>query len=103
MSRIALAPAQTTMTRRARQFVEVGGDVEALLGALVHAADAAGGEDPDAGPMRRDHGGGDRGAAGAALGDREGEIGARQLHGAGGLGQRLALRVGKADLAGGRR
>ena len=38
--------------RRARQFVEIGRDVEALLRALVDAADAAGGEHLDAGKAR---------------------------------------------------
>ena len=38
--------------RRARQFVEIGRDVEARLRALVHAADAARGEDADAGDAR---------------------------------------------------
>ena len=53
--------------------------------------------------LRRDHGGGDRRAAGAALGDRKGKVGARQLHGAAGLGQRLALFAREADLDAARR
>ncbi len=84
--------------RRARQLVEIGRDVEALFRALVHAADAAGGEHLYPGHMRGDHGGGDRGAAGARLGDRKAEIGARQLHGVTRHGQRFALAVGKPDL-----
>ena len=39
--------------RRARQFVEIGRNVEALFRALVHAADAAGGEHLDAGQTAR--------------------------------------------------
>ena len=52
----------------------------------------------DTGTGRRDHGCGNRGGAGAALGDREGEIGARQLHRAFRLCQRFQLGVVQADM-----
>ena len=48
--------------------------------------------------MGRDHRCGHRRAAGAAFGDSKGDVGARQLHRAAGLGQRFALAVGKPDL-----
>ena len=37
----------------AREFDEIGGNVEGLSGAAVHAADAAGGEDLEPGQVRR--------------------------------------------------
>lgn len=83
-----------------RKLGQIGGDVESLSRALVHAADAAGGENADTGAGGGDHGGGHRGGAGAALGDRKGDIGARDLHGVGGLGQRLELVLLKADMQG---
>ena len=87
MSRIALAPAETTMTG-VRASSSRSAEMSKLFSApLVHAADAAGGEDLDAGEVRRDHRCGDRGAAGAPFGQREGQIGARQLERAGRLGQ----------------
>ena len=43
------------------EFLQVGRDVEGLLGAAVHAADAAGGEHPDPGHGGHYHGGGHRG------------------------------------------
>src|SRR3546814_1631926 len=49
--------------RRARQLLQVGGDIEALGRAAMDAADAAGGEDADAGEVGADHGGGDGGRA----------------------------------------
>jgi hypothetical protein len=52
----------------------------------MDAADAARGEDRDTGERRADHRGGDRGAAGAAHGDREAEIGAAELERVRGIG-----------------
>src|SRR5699024_3841598 len=45
------------------QLLQVGGDVHGGLGAPVDAADAAGGEDLDAGHMGDHHGGGNGGGA----------------------------------------
>ena len=53
--------AATTVTGVSRELLEVGGDVEARLGAAMHAADAAGGEDLDAGEPGADHRRGDGG------------------------------------------
>ena len=78
-SRIALAPEATTVTGVSASSIEVGGDVEARLGAAVHAADAAGGEDLDAGQAGADHRGGNGGGAGPAFGECHGEVGAREL------------------------
>ncbi len=51
------------------QLLQVGGDVHGGLGAPVHAADAAGGEDAYAGQAGDDHGGGHGGGAGVAGGE----------------------------------
>ena len=54
--------------------------VEREFGAAMHATDAAGRKDADAGAGGCNHRRGDGGRAGAAFGDREGEVGARDLH-----------------------
>ena len=59
------------------------------LGAAVDAADAAGGEDLDAGEAGADHRGGDGGGAGPALAEGDGEVGARELADVGGGGEAL--------------
>ena len=59
ISRIALAPAQTTATGRAAQLFEIGRNIEGQFRAAMHAADAAGGEQPDARHVGRLHRGGD--------------------------------------------
>ena len=59
-------PAETTATGVTRHLGEVGGDVEAGGRAAVHAADAAGGEHPDAGERGDAHGGRHGGGAGGA-------------------------------------
>ena len=53
--------------RRAAQLFEVRRNVERLLGAAMHAANAAGGKDMDAGECGDLHGGGDGGAGNGAL------------------------------------
>ena len=49
MSRIDFTPALTTATSVCAELGEVGGDVEARLGAAVHAAEPTRDEDADAG------------------------------------------------------
>ena len=64
----------------ARKLDQIGGNVERLLGAAVHAADAAGGEDFDAREPSDEHGRRDRRARRAlARGDQR-EIAPRSLH-----------------------
>ena len=55
----------------------------------MDAADAAGGEDLDAGEAGADHRGGDGGGAGPALAEGDGEVGARELADVGGGGEAL--------------
>ncbi|MCY1505943.1 hypothetical protein D9M68_401730 [compost metagenome] len=82
----------------AGKFVEVGGDVEAEFGAAVHATDAAGRKDANAGAGSGNHRRGNGRCARAALGDREREVGARDLHRTFRLRQLLELGVIKADM-----
>ena len=56
------------------QLLQVGGDVHGGLGAAVHTADAAGGEDADAGHIGNDHGGGDGGGAVRAAGNQRRQV-----------------------------
>lgn len=81
-----------------RQFLKVGGDVEAEFGAAMHAADAARGEGGDAGGMGGDHGGGDRRGAGAAGGDAEREVGAAELGDGLRAGEGVELALVEADM-----
>ena len=59
---------------------EIGGDVECLLGAAVHAADAAGGEDFDARELSDKHRRRDRRARRASAGGDQRQIAPRSLH-----------------------
>ena len=54
------------------QFAQVGADVHWL--SAMDAADSAGGENPDAGPMGDHHGSGDGGGAVALLRQNDGEV-----------------------------
>ena len=80
------------------QFHEVGGDVKAVFRALMHAADATGGEDFDARKIGGDHGGGDGGGTCPARGDADGHIGARQFGHVLGLGQIAQLVIVQTDV-----
>ena len=71
---------------RASQFLEVGGNVEALLGAAMHPADPAGGEDLDAGHGGDHHRRADGRAGHAAAAQGYGEVAPRRL----GSGKALA-------------
>ena len=79
MSRICFAPAQTTATEVCRELLEVGADVHRHLAAAVDAADAAGGEDADAGHLGHEHRGGDGGRAVMAVRDVDGHVAAGDL------------------------
>ena len=81
------------------QLLQVGGDVHGGLGAPVHAADAAGGEDLDARHVGDDHGGGDGGGSVPSLGHQDGEIPAAGLgHARAGLAEIVNLLGGEARL-----
>ena len=71
------------------QLLKVGGDVEGLLRAAVHAADAAGGEHANARHVGDHHRGGDGARAVLALRDEHGQVAA------GGLGN---ARAGAAEV-----
>ena len=64
----------------ARQLDQIGRDVECLLSAAVHAADAAGGEDFDARELRNEHRRCDRRARRALAGGDKRQIAPRGLH-----------------------
>ena len=78
-SRIALAPAATTVTGVCASSCRSAEMSKLVSAPAMHAADAAGGKDLDPGQMRGDHRGGDGGGAGAAGGQAGGQIGARQF------------------------
>ena len=61
------------------QLLQVGGDVHGGLGAAVHTADAAGGEDADAGKVGDNHGGGDGGGAVRTAGHQRRQVAAAGL------------------------
>ena len=83
----------------ARQFDEVGRDVEGFFRAAMHAADAAGGEDLDAGEVGDVHGRCDRRARSAVARRDRGEVAARGLdHAARQPRQPLDLVARQADL-----
>ena len=70
------------------QLLQVGGDVESLLGAPVHTADTAGGEYGDPRHVGDDHGGGDGGGAVPTLCHQHRQIPAAGLgNGGAGLAQ----------------
>ena len=70
---------------RLGQFHQIRADIEGM--AAVHAADAAGGEHPDARQMGHDHGAGHGGGAIAAPGQHDGEIPPAALADIAGAGQ----------------
>ena len=76
---------------------QVGGDVEARLGAAVHATEAAGDEDADAGQGGQPHGAGDRGGAVGLAGDDVGEVAEADLGDVGVGREGLELVAGQAD------
>ena len=77
--------------------MQVGGDVEAVRGTLVHPADAAGGKDRDSRLRGGDHGGGNGGGAAAPAGNAGGKVGAAELGHVARLCQRFQLRVAQPD------
>ncbi len=79
------------------QLLQVGRDVEAGLGAAMHAADAPGDEDFDAGQGGADHGRGHGGGAQLALGQHVGQVAAAHLDRIRRGTQQLQLVVGQAD------
>ena len=62
-----------------RQFLEIGGDVECLLRASVHASDAAGSEDPYACHGGDDHGRRHGGSSVGLAGDKHGQVSPRRF------------------------
>ena len=85
--------------RGACQLLEVRGDVHRGLRAAVHAADAAGGEDLNAGHVGDHHRGRDGGGPVQALGHKHGQIPAGGLgHGLPGLAQVFDLLRGQTGL-----
>ena len=81
------------------QLFEVGGDVERLLRAAVHAADAAGGEHADARHVGDHHRGGDGASAVLALRDEHRQVAAGSLRDArAGAAEVVDLILGKARL-----
>ena len=81
------------------QLLKVGGDVERLLRAAMHAADAAGGEHADARHVGDHHRGGDGARAVLALRDEHGQVAAGSLRDArAGLAEVVDLFLGKARL-----
>ena len=83
----------------AGQLFKVGGDVEGLLRAAVHAADAAGGENADARHVGDHHRGGNGARAVLALRDEDGQVAAGSLRDArAGAAEVVDLFLGKARL-----
>ena len=81
------------------QLLQVGGDVHGGLRPPVDAADAAGGEHPDARHVGDDHGGGNGGGSVLPLGHQDGEVPAAGLgHARARLAQVINLLVGEARL-----
>ena len=81
------------------QLFEISGDVERLLRAAVHAADAAGGEHTDARHVGDHHRGGDGARAVLALRDEHGQVAAGSLRDArAGAAEVVDLFLGKARL-----
>ena len=77
---------------------EVCGYVHRALTPSVHAPDAAGDEDGDAGAGGEEHGGGDGGCSGGAAGDDGGDVAARHFGGvASHLRQTLEVFVAETD------
>jgi hypothetical protein len=81
---------------RAGQLGQVGGDVPGMAVAMG-AADAAGGEQADAGQVGQRHGGGDGGGGGFLVRDRGGEIAPARLEHVLRLGQIAQFRLIQAD------
>ena len=81
------------------QLFKVSGDVERLLRAAVHTADAAGGEHADARHVGDHHRGGDGARAVLALRDEHGQVAAGSLRDArAGAAEVVDLFLGKARL-----
>ena len=81
------------------QLLQIGRDVEGLLSAAMHAADAAGGEHLNACHVSDDHGGGDGGGTVLALGHQNGQVAAAGLgDGRAGLAQIVDLSLGQTGL-----
>ena len=81
------------------QLLEVGGDIERLLRAAMHAADAAGGKHADARHVGDHHRGGDGAGAVPALRDEHGQVAAGRLGDArAGLAEVVDLLTGQARL-----
>ena len=81
------------------QLLQIGRDVEGLLSAAVHAADAASGEHLNACHVSDDHGGGDGGGTVLALGYQNGQVAAAGLGNSGaGLAEIVDLSLGQTGL-----
>ncbi|MPM14978.1 hypothetical protein SDC9_61342 [bioreactor metagenome] len=70
-----------------RELLQVGGDIEGIRSAPVHAPDAAGGEHPDPGEGGNDHGGSHRCGAVELFGDDKRNVPAGGFNYVSGLAQ----------------
>ena len=79
------------------EFREVGGNIEGGFRAAMYAANSAGGEDADSSAGGNQHGSGDGGRSGLALGENRGEIRTAHFEYVFSFGEGRKLFGGKAD------